>query len=65
MLAITLHSNHYLYAQTIGGYMSTASETVNVDLNKTRDEILHRGLTVSEEFHHPYLNNTHRAILLP
>ena len=45
--------------------MSTASATVNVDLNKTGDEILHRGITVSEEFHHPYLNNTHRAIILP
>jgi len=65
MLAITLHPNHYLYAQTIAGNMSTASETVNVDLNKTGDEILHRRITVSEEFHHPYLNNTHRAIILP
>ena len=65
MLAITIHPNHYLYAQTIGGNMSTASATVNVDLNKTGDEILHRGITVSEEFHHPYLNNTHRAIILP
>lgn len=45
--------------------MSTAPETVNVDLNKTGDEILHRGITVSEKFDHPYLNNTHRAIILP
>ncbi len=65
MLAITIHPNHYLYAQTIGGNMSTTSATVNVDLNKTGDKILHRGITVSEEFHHPYLNNTHRAIILP
>jgi hypothetical protein len=65
MFAITIHPNHYLHAQTIGGNISTASETVNVDLNKTGNEILHRGITVSEEFHHPYLNNTHRAIILP
>ena len=42
--------------------MSTAPKTVNVDLNETGDEMLHRGITVSEEFDHPYLNNTHRAI---
>lgn len=65
MLAIAIQPNHYLYAQTIGGNMSTAPETVNVDLNKTGDEILHRGITVSEKFDHPYLNNTHRAIILP
>ena len=65
MLAITLQPNHYLFAQTIGGNTSTVPGTVNVDVNKTGDEILHRGITVSEEFDHPYLNNTHRAIVLP
>ena len=65
MLAITLQPNHYLYAQNIGGNTSTVPGTVNVDVNKTGDEILHRGITVSEEFDHPYLNNTHRAIVLP
>jgi hypothetical protein len=65
MLAITIPPNHYLYAQNIDGNISTAPKTVNVDLNETGDEILHRGITVSEEFDHPYLNNTHRAIILP
>ena len=34
-------------------------------LNETGDKILRRGIAVSEEFSHPYLNNTHRVIILP
>ena len=65
ILAITISANHYLYAQTKGENISTAPKTVSVDLNETGDEILNRGITVSKEFAHPYLNNTHRAIILP
>ena len=61
MLAITLPPSHYLYAQNIGGNISTAPKTVNVDLNETGDEMLHRGITVSEEFDHPYLKSTRKS----
>ena len=45
--------------------MSTSTESANVNSSETADKILNRGITVSDEFDHPYLNNTHRAIVLP
>lgn len=65
MLPITIQSNQYSYGQITGGNMSTSGESVNVNLNETGDKILNRGIAVSEEFDHPYLNNTHRSIILP
>ena len=62
---MTIESNHYLHGQITGGNMSTSTESANVNSSETADKILHRGIAVSEEFDHPYLNNTHRAIVLP
>jgi hypothetical protein len=41
------------------------SGNVNVNFNETGVKILHRGIAVSEKFDHPYLNDTHRVIILP
>lgn len=65
IIVITIQSNQYSHGQIAGGNMSTSSESVNVHLNETGDKIVHRGISVSEVFEHPYLNDTHRAIILP
>jgi hypothetical protein len=55
---MTIESNQYLHGQITGGNMSTSTESANVNSSETADKILHRGIAVSEEFDHPYLNNT-------
>jgi hypothetical protein len=60
-----LLSIQYAHSQSTGGNKSILSENGKVDLNETGNKILHRGIAVSEEFSHPYLNNTHRVIILP
>jgi hypothetical protein len=65
LLAISLLSNQFAHSQSTGGNISILSENGKVDLNETGNKILNRGIAVSEEFSHPYLNNTHRVIILP
>jgi len=66
VLCITLQSNQYSHGQTTSGNMSTLAETIeDANSNESADKILHRGIAVSEEFKHPYLNDTHRVIILP
>jgi hypothetical protein len=65
IIIITIQSNQYSRGQIAGGNVSTSLESVNVNLNETGDKILHRGIAVSEKFDHPYLNDTHRVIILP
>jgi hypothetical protein len=68
VLVVTIQPNQYLFVhgQTTGGNVSSLVETIDdANLNESADKIIHRGIAVSEEFKHPYLNDTHRVIVLP